>query len=182
MCYLIILNRQQQARPHRWGSELLLLPGHHEGVQWNQRSLLLHHVQDASGFRQVRPTFKRPPSLLRPFLIVENADGTLSLWLLQMVSRAARRASCRPGLVQTGARWAGEDQRRQPRVRQRRQTERRGSSHGLHRAGDQDQDDVTRESGHVHPQPAVRLWPSVHKPSKSDEIFMGDTDHFPIEL
>lgn len=79
MCYLIILNRQQQARPHRWGSELLLLPGHYEGVQRNQRSLLPHHVQDASGFRQVRTTFKRPPSVLRPFLMVENADWTLSL-------------------------------------------------------------------------------------------------------
>lgn len=95
-----------------------------------------------------------------------------------MVSRAARRASRRPGLVQTGTRRPGEDQRQQPGVRQRGKSERRGSPHGLHGAGDQDQDDVAGEGGHVHPQPAVRLRPPVHEPSESDELFESEINYF----
>ena len=84
-----------------------------------------------------------------------------------MVSRAAHCASRHPRPVQTSTRGAGEDQREQPGLRQRGQTEWRGAAHGLHCSGDQEQDDVSGEGRHVHPQPTLRLWSAVHQPGEA---------------
>lgn len=84
-----------------------------------------------------------------------------------MARRAAHRTSRHPSFVPAGTCWAGEDQCQQPGLQQRGQAERRGSAHGLHCPGDQEQDDVLGEGRHVHPQPTLWLRFAVHKPGES---------------
>ena len=76
-----------------------------------------------------------------------------------MAGGAAHRAPRHPGVVPARPGGPGQDQRQQPGLLQRGQQ----PTHGLHRPGGEEQDDVPGEGRHVHPEPTVRLRPAVHQ-------------------
>lgn len=83
----------------------------------------------------------------------------------QVVSGAAQCAARYPCTLQTRAYREGQNQRQQSGLLYRKQAERH-ASHGLHRARDQEQDDVTGEGRHLYRESALRLRPAVHQQSE----------------